>query len=196
MFIFNHSTGKCVERTIQRWKILNGRLSNWPPINEDVITVTWIIWPHGMNKLIEFLELLNGIHSNIDFMMEIEKDRHLPFLDIDVFRKLNGSLGHTVYRKPTHNNFYLNSTSDHHPSNKQAVLNTLVYRARSICDSTHEKLTFLTNIFKDNGYSHRQIQRALNPTYDELKGKEKQTSVALLPYIRITFNRVSRLLSR
>jgi hypothetical protein len=31
-----------------------------------------------------------------------EEKGHLPFLDIDVCRKTEGSLGHKVYRKPTH----------------------------------------------------------------------------------------------
>ena len=45
---------------------------------------TFVIWPHGMDRLKEFLDWLNGIHTNIDFTMEIEKDGHLPFLDIDI----------------------------------------------------------------------------------------------------------------
>jgi hypothetical protein len=32
---------------------------------------------------------------------------HLPFLDIDIYKRPDGSLGHTVYRKPTHTNLYL-----------------------------------------------------------------------------------------
>jgi hypothetical protein len=151
---------------------------------------TFVVWPHGMNKGMEFSELLSVIY-NTDFTMETEKNGHLPFLDTDILRKSNGSLGHmsTVYHKPTQTNLYLNSTSYHHPSNKHAVLNTLLHRVRSICDSEgiHEELQFLTNIFKDNGYSHRQIH-AVNPAYNKLKVKEK-SNVALLPHIHITFNR-------
>ena len=73
-----------------------------------------------------------------------------PFLDIDIYRKSNGTLGHKVYRKPTHTNLYLNSASYHHPYNKQAVLKTLIHRARTICDkdSIHEDLRFLTKILR------------------------------------------------
>jgi hypothetical protein len=31
--------------------------------------------------------------------MEMERDGHLPFLDIDIYHKPDGSLGHTVYHK-------------------------------------------------------------------------------------------------
>jgi len=34
--------------------------------------------------------------------MEIEEEGNLPFLDIDIYRKTDGSLGLNVYRKPTH----------------------------------------------------------------------------------------------
>jgi hypothetical protein len=32
--------------------------------------------------------------------MEIEEHSHLPFMDIDIYRKTDSSLGHKVYQKP------------------------------------------------------------------------------------------------
>jgi hypothetical protein len=60
---------------------------------------TFVIWPHGPDKLKDFLN-----HHCIQFTMETEIDGHLPFLDIDIYRRPNGSLGHTVCRKSTHTN--------------------------------------------------------------------------------------------
>jgi hypothetical protein len=124
---------------------------------------TFVICPHDPGKLSEFLDHLNSIHESIRFTMETERDVHLPFLDIDIHRKPDGLLDHKVYRKPTHTNLHLNS--HHHPSNKHAVLSTLVHRARSLCDqeSLHGGLEFLRTTFRQNGYSDRQIRRALNP---------------------------------
>ena len=48
---------------------------------------TFVIWPHGKDNLTEFLEHLSGLHKNIQFTVEIEEDGHLPFLDIDIYRK-------------------------------------------------------------------------------------------------------------
>jgi hypothetical protein len=73
---------------------------------------TFVIWPLGPNRLRDFLDL--------------------PFLDIDIYWRPDGSLGHRVYHKPTHTNLYLNSSSHHHPSNKHAVLSTLVHRVRTL----------------------------------------------------------------
>jgi hypothetical protein len=71
--------------------------------------------------------------------MEIEENGHLPFLDIDVYRKTTGSLGHKVYRKLTHTNRYLYLLSHHHPTHKHSVLSSPVHRAHALCD--HESLS-------------------------------------------------------
>jgi hypothetical protein len=123
---------------------------------------TFIIWPHGQKRLTDFLNHLNSLHSKIQFTMEPEKDGHLPFLDADVYRRPDYSLGHKVYRKPTHTNRYLQQDSHHHPANKFSTLTSLFHRAHAICDqdSLPQELEFLTTVFMNNGYNHTQIQRA------------------------------------
>jgi hypothetical protein len=66
---------------------------------------------------------------------------------------------------PPHINLYLNAKPHHHPSNKQAVLPTLIHRARALCDedSQQAELVFLRDVFKQNGHNNRQIHRAVNP---------------------------------
>jgi hypothetical protein len=104
---------------------------------------TFVIWPHG-EELQSFLQHLNSLHPNIQFTMEIEKDDKLEFLDVLVKKKPDGSLGHTVYRKPTHTDLYLHVNSEHHPAQKQ-VMCTLIHRAKMICDteSLEEELQHL-----------------------------------------------------
>jgi hypothetical protein len=82
---------------------------------------TFIIWPHGQEKLGDFLNHLNGLHNKIQFTMGKEEGR-LPFLDIDIYRKMDGSLGHKVCKKSTHTNLYLHQNSHHHPANNQSSL--------------------------------------------------------------------------
>ncbi|GFG37926.1 hypothetical protein Cfor_07414 [Coptotermes formosanus] len=59
---------------------------------------TFVIWPHGPINLEEFLERLYVLHRNIQFTMETEKEDHLPFLDIDIYRRPDDSLVHKVYQ--------------------------------------------------------------------------------------------------
>lgn len=74
-----------------------------------------------MGKLTDFMVLLNSLHHNIKFMMELEEDGRLPFLDILLIKKPDGTLGHVVFKKPTHTNLYVNNLSRHHPAQKHAV---------------------------------------------------------------------------
>jgi hypothetical protein len=111
-----------------------------------------IIWPHGPSMLPRIPD-----HLKIQFTLETEGEGHLPFLDIDIYCKSEGSLGQKVYHKLTHINLYLNSNSHYHLYNKQAVLSRLVHRARSLCAqrSLHSELRIT---FRQNSYSNRQPQ--------------------------------------
>jgi hypothetical protein len=98
------------------------------------IVDTFVIWPHGQEKLEDFLNHLNGLHNKIQFTMEKEQEGHLPFQEIDIYRKTDGSLGHKVYRKSTHTNLYLHQNSHYHPANKQSVFASLIHTAKALCD--------------------------------------------------------------
>jgi len=161
---------------------------------------TFVSWPHGLDRLQEFLQHINGLHKKIQFTMEIEEGGHLPFLDVDVYRRNDGSLGHKVYSKPTHTNLYLQQSSHHHPANKQSVLTSLIQRARTLCDqdSLPQELEFLTSVLKMNGYKPQQIQRALtSTTHTEDTAKDNQpASKTYLPYTQTTYGRLSRMLAK
>ncbi|XP_020295119.1 uncharacterized protein LOC109860447 [Pseudomyrmex gracilis] len=116
---------------------------------------TFVIWQHGETELYTFLDFLNKQHPNITFTLETEQHGKLPFLDVLITRKPDGSLGHQIYRKPTHTNRYLHAASHHHPAQKQAVINSLIYRAFTICDkdSIQNELKELKNTLQHNGYT-------------------------------------------
>jgi hypothetical protein len=86
----------------------------------------FVLWSHGKDELERLLKHLNSIHQNIAFTMEVDQQGTLPFLDVLVKRRPDGSLGHLVYRKPAHTDLYLHAKSEHHPAQKRAVLSTLV----------------------------------------------------------------------
>jgi hypothetical protein len=61
---------------------------------------TLFIWPHGPGKLSEFLDYMNNVHENIQLTMETDRDCHIPIIDIDIYRKADGSLGRKFNRNP------------------------------------------------------------------------------------------------
>ena len=129
--------------------------------------------------------------------MEIEENRCLPFLDVLLIRSDDGKLKHTVYRKPTHTNRYLNARSHHPPQQLQGVLRTLVHRAEKVADPEHRKQEedILKQAFLENGYSKKQIYRAFHPkTCSE--EREKPVATAVLPYAQGTTNVIARILKK
>jgi predicted GIY-YIG superfamily endonuclease len=72
-----------------------------------------VIWKHGKEELLKYLNYLNSCHKNIKFTFELEKDKQIPFLDILIIKRTDGTLGHTIYRKPTHTNKYLTAHKPH-----------------------------------------------------------------------------------
>jgi hypothetical protein len=130
--------------------------------------------------------------------IETETDSCLPFLNIDIDRRPDGSLDREAYQKLTHRNLYLNARSHHHPSSKQAILVTLVHRARSLCnrESLHDKLEGLVTTFRLNGYSQTQIQHAMNPPASTSQPIEKLSSFAFPPYVQMAYGHISRMLAK
>ncbi|XP_054259833.1 uncharacterized protein LOC128984527 [Macrosteles quadrilineatus] len=98
---------------------------------------TFVVFPHGDDKLNEFLEHLNSVSSSIKLTMEVESQNKLPFLDVCVEKHLN-SLRTSVYRKKTHTGQYLNFQSNHQISVKEGVAYSLFDRAKSICSNQDE----------------------------------------------------------
>ena len=81
-----------------------------------------------------FLQHLNSIHQNIKFTCEeVRDDGSMPFLDILVTPKEDGSLSTSVFRKPTHTDLYVQRDSHHTISSKYSVAGTLYHRAKTIC---------------------------------------------------------------
>ena len=71
-------------------------------------------WTHGKAELEKFFNHLNSISFEIKFTMELEENSKIPFLDVLISRKEDGTLGHQVYRKKTHIDSYLHANSYHH----------------------------------------------------------------------------------
>ena len=73
------------------------------------------------------------IHPNIKFTCETERDNQIPFLDVLLKRREDGSIQRSVYQKPTNSGQYLHFESAVPIEHKRALVKTLFNRARRIC---------------------------------------------------------------
>lgn len=93
-----------------------------PPVFLQYVDDTFLVWPHGNKVLGELFSYLNRLHPNIQFTVDIKGPDGLPFWMIWFIGKVMVTMGHKVYRKPTHTNLYLHATSCQQSANQQAVL--------------------------------------------------------------------------
>jgi len=89
-------------------------------------------------------QILNNQHPNIRFTMDIEKNSKFPFLDVLVAKKTDNTLGHQVYRKPTHTDRYTltympSRTTIHHKNSRQYTHLCIEYL-----------VSLIRNIYKQN----------------------------------------------
>lgn len=162
---------------------------------------TFVVWSHGEEELLAFLQHLNSVHDRIQFTMERESGGKLAFLDVLVLRRAGGGLGHTVYRKPTHTDRYLHRDSNHHPRQKRALVKTLVDRAVRICEPQflEQELEHLGAALQANGYSAGEVLRARRPRRSgrsDAAVEQRLVGTAFLPYVRSVTDRIGRLLER
>lgn len=92
---------------------------------------------------------------------------------------LDVTLGHCVYRKPTHTNQYLNQGRPDHPAKKKVVLSTLVNRDLLVSDKwsletevRHLELVVQQNVLLPGGYQDRGLYQSKKEStqWEESKG--------------------------
>ncbi|KAK3727211.1 hypothetical protein QZH41_007718 [Actinostola sp. cb2023] len=146
---------------------------------------------------------------------EVER---LPFLDVEIYKKNDGS--HSVYRKKTHTNRYLhaNHCQDNHclgqslsgqslpgqslpgqslpTPQKSSLIRTLLNRAEPISNADSidtEKQTVITSL-RQNGYKDTQIFKHQTRSPDN--NATEKTGFACLPYIGNTTDRIAKILRK
>ena len=148
----------------------------WKRYVDDVISAV------SGNEAERLLSHLNSVEPSIQFTLEREKDRHLPFLDLNVYRGEQGNLETSVYRKPTHNDKYLAFDSHHPICHKKSVAKTLLY---------------VSNVLKANGYTKTFLCNWQKPVTNSkaLDEREPATGFAVIPYIQGVTEPIKRILN-
>ena len=81
----------------------------------------YIIWNGGEEALDCFFWKINYIDPRIQFTIEREKNKVLPFLDVSIKRYPN-KLETKIYRKDTHTQKYVHWKSNHSKNCKLGIL--------------------------------------------------------------------------
>ena len=159
---------------------------------------TFVIWNEGRDKLLVFLEHLNSIRPSIQFTMELEDDRKLPFLDVMVTR-CEDRLSTSVYRKKTHTDRYIHFLSNHHDRVKRGVIQCLRSRATRICEAKdlEAEEEHLRMTFRKNGYPRGFITGAMKPREEQEEtqrgGETVRKTLCVLPYVKGTSDKLGNI---
>ena len=145
------------------------------------------------NKIQDFLYHLNTIEESIQFTVEVESDTNgLPFLDVYLHRYENGSVGTSVYRKPTHTDNYLDFRSHHPIQHRTGVVYTLLKRAKVLSSTAVDEaleVKRLVSVLKQNHYPRSVMNRCdirRKHKTSEKDSVKKGDLIVVLPYIQGT----------
>jgi len=153
----------------------------------------------GSDDLDQFVWKLNGCERRIQFTLEREKDRVLPFLDMSLKRDGNRLIS-KVYRKDTHTQRYINWRSNHPKNCLLGVLKGLIHRAHTLCDMREDlmdELDLLHGVFIADGYPRHLDEKTVKESWstelmksmfqqsNEETHEDDYRDVVHAPYVRI-----------
>ncbi|BHF76073.1 hypothetical protein SprV_0501917100 [Sparganum proliferum] len=132
------------------------------------------------------LDAANQAHPSIKFTLEMETASLLPFLDVLLSRRPDGSVRRSVYRKKTWSGQYTNFASFVPLQQKRNLVRCLAQRARKICstDSIEEELRKIQDFLRENEYPERFIEKniAERPIKPATPTAEKKTLFLKVPF--------------
>ena len=139
----------------------------------------FLVWTHGEDKLEDFINHINSLHSTIKFTHEFSKS-HVSFLDVMVSLD-NNKISTDLFVKSTDTHQYHLHTSCHPSHIKKSIPFSLALRIRRICSTTekfqqrtNELLEFLCKRGHRRQYVQSQISKAFQiPRHDTLFYKSK-----------------------
>ena len=133
----------------------------WKRFIDDI----FLIWPHGMDSLIEFIQYLNTVHSTIKFTSAISSSE-IAFLDLTIYIT-DEKLCTRLYTKNTDRHMYLNFNSEHPMNLKRSILYSQFLRLKRIHSESHYLIQSQTHLywyFIWREYPHDVLVEAWNKT--------------------------------
>ena len=144
--------------------------SFWRRFIDDTFTIM------KSSQIDNFLQHLNSLDQHIQFTKEeARSDGSMPFLDVLIIPREDGSLETTVYRKPTHTDLYLQWDSNHTLTSKYGVVGTLHHRAQQIC-SSHELLQQRGKTLAPGTHQLQVSRMGIEQGQAKIKGQEEKNT--------------------
>lgn len=141
-------------------------------------------------ELSSFISFVSNFHPAIKYTFTVS-DQNLSFLDIDC-HIVNNVIVTSVYYKPTDAHCYLNYTSSHPESCKNAIPKSQFLRLRRICsndDDFGKQCERMSEFFEKRGYPKEVVQKAATST------SLVNRSTALIPKNKSSKDRVPLVLT-
>jgi hypothetical protein len=132
----------------------------WLRFIDDIL----MLWTHGLEELMTFIDHLNSVHRTIKFTANWSYIK-MNVLDILIYVKPNGTLGTKLYIKPTDTHMYLHYSSCHPKNQKTSGPYSQLVRIRRICSEDSDFESTAKNIlshYKSRGYPAPILAEALN----------------------------------
>jgi len=112
-----------------------------------------------------------------------EEESHLPFLHIDIYRKMDNSLGYRVFWKPTHTNLHLKKKKSWLLWHTEPKLSVTRIPSPKNWNSDHHF----------HWYTLQEIWWSLKTASQSAKTNNKPTSTAFIPYTQTTHDWLSKM---
>ena len=169
-----------------------------------------MVWTHGIDTLLEFIDNANRLHPIIKFTYSFSTET-VNFLDTTV-HLINNHIETELYTKPTDPHQYLLFSSCHPRHSIQNIPKSLALRIKRICstgDYFKKHATCLTSYLFSRSYKEKHIRKITDevrtlPRKNLLKSTPKSASEKTsfittfhprLPKFNSIFNKFKNLLS-
>ena len=163
----------------------------------------FLIWTHGEEKFLEFINFLNSAHHSIKFTAEYSKES-VNFLEVKVIRKEDRIIT-DLYTKPTDTHQLLHHSSCHPNHTKRGIPYGQALRLRRICSEETlfaNRLGELETHFLDRGYKRGGIESQVNRVkgldrsdlLDRSQNEEGDSRIPLVLTYHSTFFKVHEIL--
>ncbi len=139
--------------------------SLWVRFIDDI----YLVWLHGLNTLLEFVEHLNSVHESLKFTLT-HSTTSVQFLDTTVNIDDNRKMYTTLYTKPTDTHMYLDFRSCHPIHTKTGGPYGQFLRIKRICsleEDFQKESKILFQHYLKRGYPHKVLKKALNRAKDQ-----------------------------